>query len=249
MSTCYSRNFRTIGRKTSIFERLTESYNFVRSAQGLLGMIFVAGKQFNVRSSINADPLPNTGIWIWWDNQMELEKGKYSTKDSLWGIVINVNKKYIKLNNYIIFSPFFFITQVHFHAYIECFWTLHHYLIQVYVILLIHYHLTSCLFVCLFSLFFLFFLFQQVVWVYHGKMKLSNSFFFFFFIPNDVGCQNPFQSVLLHLYLSSYIWACTCQYCQHHASFLWNRCLWLEEFNSQTEADSMIWQKFWKMLI
>ena len=84
---------------------------------------------------------------------MELEKEKYSTKDSLWGIVINVNKKYIKLNNYIIFSPFFFITQVHFHAYIECFWTLHHYLIQVYVILLIHYHLTSCLFVCLFSLF------------------------------------------------------------------------------------------------
>ena len=157
MSTCFSRNFRTIGRKTSIFERLTESYNFVRSAQGLLGMIFVAGKQFNVRSSINADPLPNTGIWIWWDNQMELEKEKYSTKDSLWGIVINVNKKYIKLNNYIIFSPFFFITQVHFHAYIECFWTLHHYLIQVYVILLIHYHLTSCLFVCLFSLFFLFF--------------------------------------------------------------------------------------------
>ena len=123
MSTCYSRNFRTIGRKTSIFERLTESYNFVRSAQGLLGMIFVAGKQFNVRSSINADPLPNTGIWIWWDNQMELEKEKYSTKDSLWGIVINVNKKYIKLNNYIIFSPFFFITQIHFHAYIECFWT------------------------------------------------------------------------------------------------------------------------------
>ena len=59
----------------------------------------------------------------WWDNQMELEKEKYSTKDSLWGIVINVNKKYIKLNNYIIFSPFFFITQIHFHAYIECFWT------------------------------------------------------------------------------------------------------------------------------
>ena len=111
---------------------------------------------------------------------------------------------------------------------------------------------SDILFVCLFvfSFFFLFFfLLQQVVWVYYGKMKLSNSFFFFFFIPNDVGCQNPFQSVLLHLYLSSYIWACTCQYCQHHASFLWNRCLWLEEFNSQTEADSMIWQKFWKMLI
>ena len=181
MSTCYSRNFRTIGRKTSIFERLTESYNFVRSAQGLLGMIFVAGKQFNVRSSINADPLPNTGIWIWWDNQMELEKEKYSTKDSLWGIVINVNKKYIKLNNYIIFSPFFFITQVHFHAYIECFWTLHHYLIQVYVILLIHYHLTSCLFVCLFSLFFFSFFFVaassvSILW----KNEIIKFLFFFF---------------------------------------------------------------------
>ena len=181
MSTCYSRNFRTIGRKTSIFERLTESYNFVRSAQGLLGMIFVAGKQFNVRSSINADPLPNTGIWIWWDNQMELEKEKYSTKDSLWGIVINVNKKYIKLNNYIIFSPFFFITQVHFHAYIECFWTLHHYLIQVYVILLIHYHLTSCLFVCLFSLFFFSFFVVaassvSILW----KNEIIKFLFFFF---------------------------------------------------------------------
>ena len=109
---------------------------------------------------------------------------------------------------------------------------------------------SDILFVCLFvfSFVFSFFLLQQVVWVYYGKMKLSNSFFFFF-IPNDVGCQNPFQSFVLHLYLSSYIWACTCQYCQHHASFLWNRCLWLEEFNSQTEADSMIWQKFWKMLI
>ena len=69
---------------------------------------------------------------------------------------------------------------------------------------------SDILFVCLFvfSFFFSFFLLQQVVWVYYGKMKLSNSFFFFF-IPNDVGCQNPFQSVLLHLYLSSYIWACT----------------------------------------
>ena len=181
MSTCYSRNFRTIGRKTSIFERLTESYNFVRSAQGLLGMIFVAGKQFNVRSSINADPLPNTGIWIWWDNQMELEKEKYSTKDSLWGIVINVNKKYIKLNNYIIFSPFFFITQVHFHAYIECFWTLHHYLIQVYVILLIHYHLTSCLFV--FSFFFLFFFVaaSSVSILWKNEIIKFLLFFFFFF--------------------------------------------------------------------
>ena len=155
MSTCYSRNFRTIGRKTSIFERLTESYNFVRSAQGLLGMIFVAGKQFNVRSSINADPLPNTGIWIWWDNQMELEKEKYSTKDSLWGIVINVNKKYIKLNSYIIFFRLFFHNSNTFSCIYWMFLDTAPLLeLQVYVILLIHYHLTSCLFVCLFSLLF-----------------------------------------------------------------------------------------------
>ena len=112
---------------------------------------------------------------------------------------------------------------------------------------------SDILFVCLFVFSFFFSLFFFVaassVSILWKNEIIKFLFFFFFFIPNDVGCQNPFQSVLLHLYLSSYIWACTCQYCQHHASFLWNRCLWLEEFNSQTEADSMIWQKFWKMLI
>ena len=53
----------------------------------------------------------------------------------------------------------------------------------------------------------------------------------------------------LHISLSLHIWACTCQYCQHHASFLVHHCLWLEELNSQTEADSTIWQNFWKLLI
>ena len=66
-----------------------------------------------------------------------------------------------------------------------------------------------------------------------------------FYILIDLGGQNP----LLHLNVSSYIWACICRYFQHHASLLVNHYIWLKELNSQTEADSVIWQNFWKMLI
>ena len=66
--------------------------------------------------------------------------------------------------------------------------------LQVYVILLIHYHLTSCLFVCFlffFLLFFFFFFFfvaassASILW----KNEIIK-FPFFFFIRNDVGCPN-----------------------------------------------------------
>ena len=54
--------------------------------------------------------------------------------------------------------------------------------LQVYVILLIHYHLTSCLFVCLFSLFF--FSFFVVVAASSVSILWKNEiikFLFFFF--------------------------------------------------------------------
>ena len=70
---------------------------------------------------------------------------------------------------------------------------------------------------------------QLVVWVYHGYIKS-----FFFFIPCTKWLES-IQSVLLHLYLSLYIWAYFSLYILPH----FNYCSKTWHFCNKKSADKL----------